>query len=240
MLVQVGFLVIRKHDTAGSMTRKLFARLGALILALVLALVLAHAPAWSQGTAPSGPAESTPSVGAPRPAPPSATGERPTLVPNAGDPVDVDEATLPAKSAAVLSGTSTWDEGFENLKKAFQRIEDELAKAGITPAGRPIAVFVQTDDIGFRYDAMIPIERAPEGRPNLTPEIRFGTTPSGRALRFVHKGPYDDIDSTYETVTAYLDAKNIEVKDSFVEEYVSDLNSADDSNLEINIFAMPK
>ncbi|MFL5234743.1 MAG: GyrI-like domain-containing protein, partial [Microvirga sp.] len=111
---------------------------------------------------------------------------------------------------------------------------------GITPAGRPIAVFVQTDDIGFRYDAMIPIERAPEGRPNLTPEIRFGTTPSGRALRFVHKGPYDDIDSTYETVTAYLDAKNIEVKDSFVEEYVSDLNSADDSNLEINIFAMPK
>src|SRR3954451_14560435 len=226
MPVQVGFLVIRKHDTAGSMTRKLFARLGALILALVLA----HAPAWSQGTAPSGPAESTP----------SATGERPTLVPNVGDPVDVDEATLPAKSAAVLSGTSTWDEGFENLKKAFQRIEDELAKAGITPAGRPIAVFVQTDDIGFRYDAMIPIERAPEGRPNLTPEIRFGTTPSGRALRFVHKGPYDDIDSTYETVTAYLDAKNIEVKDSFVEEYVSDLNSADDSNLEINIFAMPK
>jgi effector-binding domain-containing protein len=44
-------------------------------------------------------------------------------------------------------------------------------------------------------------------------------------LRFVHRGPYDDIDSTYETVTAYLDAKNIEVKDFFVEEYVSDLRA---------------
>ena len=46
--------------------------------------------------------------------------------------------------------------------------------------------------------------------------------------------------STYETVTAYLDAKNIEVKDFFVEEYVSDLTSADDASLGINIFALPK
>ena len=39
---------------------------------------------------------------------------------------------------------------------------------------------------------------------------------------------------------AYLDAKNIEVKDFFVEEYVSDLTSADDASLEINIFTLPK
>ena len=149
--------------------------------------------------------------------------------------------TLPAKPAAILSGSSTWDEGFATLKKAFQRIEAELAKAGIGPAGRPVTVFTQTDDDGFRYDAMLPIDRAPEDRPpNLSPDIRFGMTPSGRALRFVHRGPYDDIDSTYETVTAYLDAKNIEVKDFFVEEYVSDLTSADDASLEINIFALPK
>jgi len=153
----------------------------------------------------------------------------------------VDEVTLPAKPAAILSGSSTWEEAFATLKKAFQRIEDELAKAGIGPAGRPVTVFTQTDDDGFRYDAMLPIDRAPEDRPpNLSPDLRFGTTPSGRALRFVHRGPYDDIDSTYETVTAYLDAKTIEVKDFFVEEYVSDFTSADDASLEINIFVLPK
>ena len=47
--------------------------------------------------------------------------------------------------------------------------------------------------------------------------------PDGKALRFVHKEPYDEIDSTYETITAYLDAKGITVKDAFVEEYVTDL-----------------
>jgi effector-binding domain-containing protein len=201
--------------------------------ALVLALVLPHAPVWPQGP--------TPSIGAPAPTSPPAVPDRPTLVPDAGDPVDVDEVTLPAKPAAILSGSSTWEEAFATLKKAFQRIEDELAKAGIGPAGRPVTVFTQTDDDGFRYDAMLPIDRAPEDRPpNLSPDLRFGTTPSGRALRFVHRGPYDDIDSTYETVTAYLDAKNIEVKDFFVEEYVSDFTSADDASLEINIFVLPK
>src|SRR3954468_16056041 len=156
--------------------------------ALVLALVLPHAPAWPQGP--------TPSIGAPAPTSPPAVLDRPTLVPDAGDPVDGDEVTLPAKPAAILSGSSTWDEGFAALKEAFQRIEDELAKAGIGPAGRPVTVFTQTDDDGFRYDAMLPIDRAPEDRPpNLSPDLRFGTTPSGRALRFVHRGPYDDIDS---------------------------------------------
>lgn len=215
---------------------KTLSRLGALILALALA----PAPAWPQGS-PSGPVEPTPPppVGAPQPTAPPADG-RPSLVPNAGDPVDVDEVTLPAKPAAVLAGTSTWDDGFQTLKTAFGRIEAELAKAGIAPAGRPITVFVQTDDNGFRYEAMVPIGRAPEGRPNLTPDIRFGTTPSGRALRFVHKGPYDDVDSTYETVTTYLDAKNIEVQDSFVEEYVTDLTSSEDEDLTVNIFALPK
>ena len=156
--------------------------------ALVLALVLAHAPVWPQGP--------TPSIGAPAPTSPPAVPDRPTLVPGAGDPVDGDEVTLPAKPAAILSGSSTWDEAFATLKKAFQRIEAELAKAGIGPAGRPVTVFTQTDDDGFRYDAMLPIDRAPEDRPpNLSPDIRFETTPSGRALRFVHRGPYDDIGS---------------------------------------------
>jgi effector-binding domain-containing protein len=169
-----------------------------------------------------------------------ATTARPTLVPTPGDPLDVAEVTLPGKPAAVLPGQSSWDEGFDNLKNAFARIESELGKAGIRPAGRPVTVFLETDDMGFRYEAMVPIERAPEGRPTLTPEIRFGRTPEGRAYHFVHKGPYDDIDSTYETITAYLDAKGILAKDVFIEEYVSDFTDSADDNLEINIFVQPR
>jgi effector-binding domain-containing protein len=178
---------------------------------------------------------------APPEAPPApAQASRPTLVPNPGDPANVDEVTLTGRPAAVLSGTSTWDDGFTNLKNAFRRIEEELTRAGIVPAGRPLTLFVETDDMSFRYQAMVPIPQAPEGRPTLTPEIRFGRTPEGKAFRFVHKEPYEAIDSTYETITAYLDAKGVAVKDQFVEEYVTDLTDPTDPNLEINVFVEPK
>jgi effector-binding domain-containing protein len=154
--------------------------------------------------------------------------------------MNVDEVTLPARPVAVLSGTSTWDDGFAGLKNAFQSIEQELTRAGIAPAGRPLAVFTETDDLGFRFEAMIPIGEVPDGRAALSPEVRFGLTPDGKALRFVHKAPYDEIDSTYETITAYLDAKGVVVKDAFIEEYVSPLQDPDDPNLEINIFVQPK
>lgn len=174
---------------------------------------------------------------------PSATpapGARQTLVSTPGDANDVDEVSLPAKPAAILAGRAKWEEAVPSLKAAFQRIEADLAKAGIQATGRPIAVFAKTDDDGFQYDAMIPIAAMPDPKPAETDGLRFGTTPSGKALRFPHKGSYDEIDGTYETLTAYLDAKDVVVQDKFIEEYVTDLNDKADEKLDVNIYALPK
>ena len=70
--------------------------------------------------------------------------------------------------------------------------------------------------------------------------VQLGTSPAGPSLRFLHVAPYDDIDSTYETITAYLEAKNIVVKDAFLEEYVSELKDPGDPNLEINVYVQPR
>ncbi len=218
--------------------------LGLAVAALLTGPVSAQAPQPAPvESVPLPPPGATPEApaapGQAAPAAPSA-GALPTLIPTPGDPVDVDDVTIPAKPAAVLSGTSTWDDGFASITKAFERVHEELKRAGIPAAGRPVTVFVQTDDLSFRYEAMVPIAQVPEGRLTLGNEVRFGVTPSGKALRFVHKGPYDDIDSTYETITAYLDAKGVIVKDVFIEEYATDPKDSADPNLEINIFAVPK
>jgi effector-binding domain-containing protein len=200
-----------------------------------LALVLALAPgaALAQTPAPAQPAPTLPTA-------PISPGTRTTLFPSLGDQTDVDEGMLPAKPAAVLAGTSSWDDVFNNLKNAFAKIEDELKKAGIVPTGRPMTVFLETDDKGCRYEAMIPISQVPEGRSELTPEIRFGKTPEGKSFRFVHKDAYADIDGTYDTIEAYFDVKNIEVKPPVIEEYVTDLTDAQDAGLEVNIYVQPK
>ena len=152
----------------------------------------------------------------------------------------MDEVSLPAKPAAVLSGKATWEEAVPSLKDAFARIEAGLAKAGIAATGRPLAVFTRTDDDGFAYEAMIPVAAAPDPAPSATGGLRFGSTPAGKALRFPHKGSYDDIDGTYETLTAYLDAKDIVVQDRFIEEYVTDLNDKADDTLDVNIYALTR
>lgn len=163
-----------------------------------------------------------------------------TLAGKPGDPSDVDEIPLVAKPALVLSGQSSWDQGFQRLSESIKILREEAAKAGLAIAGRPLTLFVETDDNGFRFDAMLPVARTPDAGAQLGNGVKAGATPSGRALRFVHTAPYDDIDSTYETITAYLEAKSIVVKDAFLEEYVSDLNDPLDPNLEINVYVQPK
>jgi effector-binding domain-containing protein len=197
-------------------------------------------PAPQAQSAPSpAPAQPAPAPATPAPAPAEQAG-RTTLFPNPSDPTGVEEGVLVAKPTVVLNGISTWDEAFTNLKSAFAKIEDELKKAGIAPTGRPLTIFVDTDDNGFKYEAMVPIAQVPEGKTELTPEIKFGKSPEGKSFRFVHKDAYDEIDGTYETITAYLDIKEIVAKDAFIEEYVSDFTDSQDTNFEVNIYVQPK
>ncbi|WP_233383417.1 GyrI-like domain-containing protein [Methylobacterium sp. C25] len=174
------------------------------------------------------------------PARSTAAPARETLVPAPAEPNDVEEVILPAKPAAIISGKATWEEAVSSLRTTFARIEDELAKAGIRPTGRPISVFTKTEDNGFQFEAMIPIEAAPASGPTTGDGLHFGATPSGKALRFRHAGTYDEISGTYDTLIAYFDAKDIALQDRFIEEYVTDISDAPDVKLDINIYALPK
>lgn len=176
----------------------------------------------------------------PAPGPAPALAARPTLIPQAGDPTNMDEVTLPEKPVLIVKGRATWEQALPDLRAAFARIEAELAKAGIAPTGRPLALFFERTDDDFQFDAMIPIAAAPTPAPTLPAEMRFGTTPSGKALRFVHQGAYSDVDTTFETVASYLLAKDIETKDPYLEEYVNDVADPEDVGMEVNIFVQPK
>ncbi len=200
----------------------------------------AEPPAATTTQTPSSPAPAGIAAPPATATPPSVVDPNATLAGKPGDSVNVDDLNLAAKTAAVSTGRATWDEGPKTLAATFARMAADAEKAGVKVAGRPVAIFVETDDTAFRFEAYLPIDRIPEGRDLMGAETRFGHTPAGRALRFVHKGPYDDVDSTYEAITAYLDAKGITVRDAFIEEYIGDLKNSAEAGFEVNIYVQPR
>jgi effector-binding domain-containing protein len=179
----------------------------------------------------------------PQPVPPATTApvvdRNATLAGKPGDTMGVDTLVLAPKPALTISGQTTWDKGIEILAGIFLRLEHDAGRLGLKVAGRPLTYFAETDDIGFRYEAILPVDRLPDNATQLG-DVRAGSTPGGNALRFTHKSPYDDIDSTYEGITAYLDAKGLTVRDQFLEEYVGDLKDPGDAGFEVNIYVQPR
>ena len=221
------------------------------------------APAGTpSGSAPAATPSAPPAASAPTPAPaanapapaPSATPAAPPAVatppaapaapaPDAGGSDDSSSGQLlemTAHPAAVIEGKANWSEGFGAVTGALDRIKAELAKAGVAASGHPITVFTETDDNGFSYRAMIPIEKAPDGKTALSDTVKLGQTPAGKAMKFEHRGSYEDIDSTYEAITAYLDEKGLEAANLFVEEYLNEVKTPDDPNLQVDIYVLLK
>ena len=197
--------------------------------------------------APAAPA-ATPAPAAPATPPPAAASPTAPAAPDANavpaSPPDTSiSQTLTLQSHPVLqvSGQSSWDDGFKTLNDSFTKLNEALAKAKIQPTGHPMAVFTETDDAGFKFTAMMPVAADPGAKPaDMAADLSFGQSPGGKVMKFQHSSAYDDIDSTYEAITAYLDEKGLEAKNMFAEEYLNRTKSSDDNSLEVDIYVFLK
>ncbi len=165
------------------------------------------------------------------PAPPAAQTPAPPAVQTA-DPFG-EEITLTAKTALVLKGSAKWDSAFETLTDSLKKLAALLDKQGIKPSGNFMIVYTSTDDDGFTYQAEIPVDQEPK---NLPKDVSIGKTPEGKALKFVHRGSYDNMDNTYEAITNHLDDKKLEAKDTFIEDYITDPLKTAEDKLVINVY----
>jgi len=145
-----------------------------------------------------------------------------------------------ARAAIQTHGAANWDEGYSKISDAIAKLRAAAQKAGLKETGRPLAVFIDTDDAGFKFDAMLPVETPADSKPDLPSDVSLAQTPSGKALKFEHRGAYDDIDTTYEAITAYMDEKGLEARNLFAEEYVNDAKDSSDMDLQIDIYVFLK
>jgi effector-binding domain-containing protein len=222
-------------------------------LALVALIPAAISLGLDGALAQSPPSATPPATGAPAkpaatPAPPPAETKSPADVPSTAqtpatppppaasvqttDPFG-EEITLAPKTVVIAKGTANWDSAFDTLLESFKAVSALLDKQGIKPAGNAMIVYTSTDDAGFTFLAEIPVDQDPK---NLTKDMSVGKSPEGKALKFVHRGSYDNMDNTYEAITNHLDDKKLEAKDTFVEEYITDPLKTAEDKLVINVY----
>ncbi len=148
------------------------------------------------------------------------------------------QVILPERTIVYLQSESKWDSAEETLIDSFKSLDGYLTKHRIKPNGPPMTIYTETDDAGFKFRAAVPVAEAPKDAPK--GDIAVGQAPSGKALKFVHRGSYEALDLTYEAITDYLDDKGLDAKDVFIEEYASGPLQAGGDRLVVNVFVPVK
>jgi effector-binding domain-containing protein len=217
----------------------------ALVALIPIVAIAFGSAALAQSPAPAASPTATPAPAA-SPVPPPAETKSPADTPSAAQtpapppiaPVQTadpfgEQFTLEPKKVVVVKGTANWDGAFDTLIESFKALTALLDKQGIKAAGNSMIVYTSTDDTGFTFLAEIPVEQDPK---NLTKDMSIGKSPDGKALKFVHRGSYDNMDNTYEAITNHLDDKKLEAKDTFIEEYITDPLKTAEDKLVINVY----
>ena len=218
-------------------------------ISLNLATALAQSPTPAAPAATASPAPSpsaspavTPPAASATPAPASsptpAASATPASPPAGPAPVRTadpfgEETTLTPKTVILVKGTANWDTAFDTLLESLKTLSAFLDKLGVKSSGNSMIVYTSTDDTGFSYLAEIPVDQEPK---NLTKAMSMGKSPEGKALKFVHRGSYENMDNTYEAITNHLDDKKLEAKDTFIEEYITDPLKTAEDKLVINVY----
>lgn len=211
------------------------ALLGAqLALAPLVAAPLLSAPALAQGTANPG-AGTQPPAAAPL-TPPPVVDPKPvetTPVAPAGRNVAPQEVTLAPVPVLTLAGNATWEEAYDRLVASVKQVNNELARLGLTRAGDTFIVYTSSDDLSFEYEVQVPFSGTTTQKPGGA--MKLGGSYAGKVLKFAHTGSFSDMDNTYEQIANYLDEKNVDQNDMYIEQYRTDIVTASPESLEIDI-----
>ena len=145
-----------------------------------------------------------------------------------------EEFVLPLRTVIFRKGSANWDEGWEKVREAFQAVSAAAGRVGAKVNGHALLIYRATDDDGFEFEAALPIEAAPVPPPG--GEISVGPAPTGRALKFVHRGAFDGMETTYESIANYIEGKGLTAEDLFIEEFVTDPLTTKQDELVINVY----
>ncbi|HEX3896921.1 MAG TPA: GyrI-like domain-containing protein, partial [Rudaea sp.] len=129
------------------------------------------------------------------------------------------EVTVAAKKIYFVPGTATSETAKTVLTAAYSRIGNFMAGNKITMQGAPLTITTGYDNNQWAFNAGVPVDRndvAPTG------DIQSGATYAGKAVQFMHVGPYEKLPETTKKAFAWLALQMYKPTGGVIEEYVND------------------
>jgi effector-binding domain-containing protein len=106
-----------------------------------------------------------------------------------------------------------------SLAAAYQEITALIAENSIEIQSQPMAITRAWDAQDYQFDVAIPVSNTDI---ELSGNVRAGKSPSGPAIRVVHRGLYDQMSPSYEKLAAYMAAHGLKEGRVSWEHYISD------------------
>jgi effector-binding domain-containing protein len=96
----------------------------------------------------------------------------------------------------------------EAMRKAFDELHRVSQVHTVQFAGPPRAIYTAYSAEGTEFTVVLPIAAAVSGDMGDT-AVTVGEVPGGEALRFVHEGPYPELEHTYSRITDWMKANDM-------------------------------
>ncbi len=126
----------------------------------------------------------------------------------------------------------------ETLASSYQAILNFMGEHEIAMSAQPMAITRAWDESGYAFDAAIPVFMPDNLPTDPASPVKAGQSPAGRAVRVIHRGPYDQMKPTYEKLLAYMGAHGLEEGPVSWEQYISDPGQTADEQLITYIYFM--
>jgi len=117
------------------------------------------------------------------------------------------------------------------LGEAYKTILDYLSEIGKMPHGAPFVAYYNMDMENLDIEVGFPVGRPLSGQETVLP----GEIPGGKYAAATYTGPYHQISSAYEALTAWVQQHNYEVSGIAYEIYLNDPSNVPPDELQTQI-----
>ncbi len=151
--------------------------------------------------------------------------------------LEIEQVLVEAQNILFVTSSSSQDptDISAAMAAAYSEISVFMNQVGINMTGQPMAITRAWEEGSYQFDAAIPVDFIPA---ELTGKINSGFSPSGPAVRAVHRGGHDQMMPTYEKLAAYMSAHGLSQGKVSWEHYISDPGKTAQQDMITHVYIM--